>query len=65
MNFINLNVQGSIKFERQDPSQNPRSIIEITNPSPTNNVSFKFRTTAPKLFVVKPVHGIVQPNRTV
>lgn len=65
MNIIKLDVEQHIQFSRPDPSANPRATIQITNTNPEQNAAFKFRTTAPKLFVVKPIHGIVQPSRTV
>ena len=65
MNIIVLNVDNLIKFEDKGQSTATKAVVEITNTNSEQNATFKFRTTAPKLFVVKPIHGIIQPGRTV
>jgi hypothetical protein len=38
--------------------------MEIINKSSTTNSAYKVKTTAPTLFVVKPIQGIIGPNRS-
>lgn len=40
-----------------------RSLIEITNIH-NKTIAFKVKTTAPKLFVVKPICGVIPPAMT-
>ena len=43
----------------------PTAVLDITNKSESQNTAYKIKTTAPKLFVVKPIQGIIAPGRTV
>ena len=39
--------------------------MELINLSRDKNVTYKIKTTAPKLFVVKPIQGIICPRQTI
>ena len=44
---------------------NQKAQMELKNLSSDKNVTYKIKTTAPKLFVVKPIQGIITPSSTV
>ena len=66
MDIISLNPNVELKFYASKEGHNsmPYAILEITNKSSTYNAAFKVKTTAPKLFVVQIVKGIIAPKKT-
>ncbi|KZV73824.1 VAMP-associated protein [Peniophora sp. CONT] len=58
-----LNPSSSLGFNRP-LTQNVKRTLQITNPS-AHPVAFKVKTTAPKLYCVRPNSGKVEPNETV
>ena len=43
----------------------PRATLDIQNIDTEQNIAYKIKTTAPKLFVVKPIQGIITPGRNI
>jgi hypothetical protein len=43
----------------------PKATLDIRNLNETSNTAYKIKTTAPRLFVVKPIQGIIAPGRTI
>lgn len=64
MDIISLSQTSVLNFVTIDGSS-PKALLEITNKSPDQKAAYKIKTTAPKLFVVKPIQGIIGPGRTV
>jgi len=64
MDIISLSQTSVLNFVTIDGSS-PKAILEITNKSADQKSAYKIKTTAPKLFVVKPIQGIIGPGRTV
>ena len=62
--IISLNQPQFLQFNSVDGSP-PTAVLDITNKSENQNTAYKIKTTAPKLFVVKPIQGIIAPGRTV
>ena len=62
--IISLNHTQNLVFNTKD-GNSPKATLEITNKSESQNTAYKIKTTAPKLFVVKPIQGIIAPGRTV
>lgn len=54
-----------MEFKKQLDGSHPKAVLEITNQIEDQNLAYKIKTTAPKLFVVKPIQGVVMPGRTV
>jgi len=61
--IITLNQSQFLAFNTLNGT--PKATLEITNKSENQNTAYKIKTTAPKLFVVKPIQGIIAPGRTV
>lgn len=53
-----------LTFRFQVGKQLPAT-INIHNPSPTDKLAFKVKTTTPKKYVVRPSSGVAEPNSTV
>ena len=53
-NLISLSQDKALLFKKQDGAQ-PQAILDITNKREDSNIAYKIKTTAPKLFVVKPI----------
>lgn len=53
-----------LKFRFQVNKQLPAT-INIHNPSTTDKLAFKVKTTTPKKYVVRPSSGVAEPNSTV
>ena len=49
---------------RYEPGGACRYLLEITNMNKESNIAYKIKTTAPKIFVVKPIQGVIPPNIT-
>ncbi|KAI0270054.1 PapD-like protein [Gloeopeniophorella convolvens] len=60
---VNLQPSNSLGFNRP-LTQNVKRSLQITNPN-DDPVSFKIKTTAPKLYCVRPNSGKVDPGQTV
>ena len=66
MDIISLNATTTLDFTQADgEGSTPKATLEMTNKSTTENAAFKIKTTAPKLFKVMPIQGIIAPGRTV
>ena len=66
MDIISLNHTATLDFASPDgEGSTPKAQLEITNKSSSQNAAFKIKTTAPKLFKVMPIQGIIAPGRTV
>ena len=63
--LISLNQEGTLKFMKLDEATAPKATLMVTNNSQEQNTAYKIKTTAPKLFVVKPIQGIIAPGRSV
>jgi len=63
--IISLSSDTHLKFQKGVDGSSPKATLDITNRSGDKNVAYKIRTTAPKLFVVKPIQGILAPGRTI
>lgn len=55
MDIVSINPHDFLKFVKSDAGPAPTATMEITNKSKTSNAAYKIKTTAPKLFVVKPI----------
>ena len=58
MQAIKINPSTILSFSKG------KAYLDITSTKSDTNVAYKIKTTAPKLFVVKPIQGIVMPNAT-
>ena len=62
--FVTLNPATEIQFTLDDSKgdvvQQLISSLQITNTSPTRNIVYKIKTTAPRNYVVKPNQGILE-----
>jgi hypothetical protein len=54
-----------LEFVSQGDGSSPKATLEISNVQSASNLAYKVKTTAPKLFVVKPIQGILAAGRTV
>ena len=52
---LNLPPNNVMALARVDPGGACRYLLEITNMRSDSNMAFKIKTTAPKIFVVKPI----------
>jgi hypothetical protein len=52
---VTLSPHDCLRFVKSDNIPAPTATIEILNKSSSLNVAYKIKTTAPKLFVVKPI----------
>lgn len=64
MAFIELSTPDVVTLTRYEYGGSCRAIMEVTNAHATHNVAFKLKSTAPKIFVVKPTNGILVPGQT-
>jgi hypothetical protein len=64
MEVIKVN-SSVLNFEKDEEGKPPKANFEITNLSDSGNIAFKIKTTSPKLFVVKPIQGILAPSRSI
>ena len=55
MDIVSINPNDCLKFVKSDSVLAPTATMEIINKSTTTNAAYKIKTTAPKLFVVKPI----------
>lgn len=62
---MTLSNSTQLEFTPQDDGSSPKAMLEISNVQQTQNLAYKIKTTAPKLFVVKPIQGILAAGRTV
>lgn len=62
---MTANPSTSLHFSKADDGQLPKATLEITNNQTSSNAAYKIKTTAPRLFVVKPIQGIIAPGRTI
>lgn len=54
--FMSLSLDTSLDFVSQPGDGNlPKATLDITNTQSDANLAYKIKTTAPKLFVVKPI----------
>ena len=54
--FINLTQpENALVMIRYEIGGAAKTLLEIKNTHETENIAFKIKTTAPKLFVVKPI----------
>jgi hypothetical protein len=53
-NLISLSQDKALQFKKQEGGQ-PQAILDISNQLSDRNIAYKIKTTAPKLFVVKPI----------
>lgn len=54
-NIVTISPMGSLVFNKSDDGQLPKAVLEITNNLQNQNAAYKIKTTAPRLFVVKPI----------
>lgn len=64
-NIVQISPTGSLHFTKSEDGQLPKATLEISNTQQTQNAAYKIKTTAPRLFVVKPIQGIIAPGRTI
>ena len=62
--FVEFSTSDRITLTRYEYGGPCRAIFEITNVHATHNVAFKVKSTAPKIFVVKPTTGIIVPGKS-
>ena len=60
--FVEFSTSDRITLTRYEFGGPCRAIFEISNIDKTRNVAFKVKSTAPKIFVVKPTTGIIVPG---
>jgi len=53
--YMSLDKSISIDFIQPSDGSSPRATLDITNTQSDTNIAYKIKTTAPKLFVVKPI----------
>ena len=54
--YIKISENTAINFGTADSNgETPKATLDITNAQANDNVAYKIKTTAPKLFVVKPI----------
>lgn len=62
--FVTLTPAAEIQFTLDDTKANVAqqliSSLRLANTSPTRNVVYKIKTTAPRNYVVKPNQGIIE-----
>ena len=63
--YISLSQTGTLKFQKESGQDMPRATLDIQNIDSEQNIAYKIKTTAPKLFVVKPIQGIITPGRNI
>ena len=64
MDLVTINPNDCLRFVKSDSIPAPTATMEILNKS-SSNAAYKIKTTAPKLIVVKPIQGIIAPNRSI
>ena len=60
-----MNRVGTLEFVKQSDGSSPKATLDLSSVAKDSNVAYKIKTTAPKLFVVKPIQGIIAPGRTI
>jgi hypothetical protein len=60
-----MSLSNNTVLEFANQSDGPKAFLDLTNSQTESNLAYKIKTTAPKLFVVKPIQGILAPGRTV
>ena len=64
--FINLTQpENALVMTRYEIGGAAKTLLEIKNTHESENIAFKIKTTAPKLFVVKPIQGVIPPGMSV
>lgn len=63
--YMTLSNPSILEFFPQGDGVSPKATLEIKNVQEVSNLAYKIKTTAPKLFVVKPIQGILAAGRTV
>lgn len=54
--LMKLSTTTSVEFTSTTDGSIPKAFLDITNIGPSDsNIAYKIKTTAPKLFVVKPI----------
>ena len=61
---MSLNPSSNLSFKKASDGKTPKTYLEITNTTKSQNVAYKIKTTGPKIFVVKPNQGILPPAAT-
>ena len=63
--YMTLSNTQTLDFKEKEDGASRQALLDISNPQTESNIAYKIKTTAPKLFVVKPIQGIIAPGRTV
>ena len=63
-NYMSLSSPSVLEFASTGDGSSPKATLELSNIL-DSNLAYKIKTTAPKLFVVKPIQGILAAGRTV
>ena len=53
--YMTLSNTTTLEFVQTGGESAPKAILDITNSQVDSNIAYKIKTTAPKLFVVKPI----------
>lgn len=53
--YMTLSSTTSLEFVSNGDETAPKAFLDITNSQTDTNIAYKIKTTAPKLFVVKPI----------
>ena len=53
--YIEVSNTISIDFQTPTDGSMPKATLDIKNTQANSNIAYKVKTTAPKLFVVKPI----------
>ena len=61
-NLIKIDTQDTLEFTKKDSDALPKATLNIASIYEGQNVAFKIKTTDPKLFVVKPIQGVLSPG---
>ena len=64
-NLIELDQPTALTFQKIEGDDQPKASLKISSKDSAQNVAFKIKTTAPKLFVVKPIQGVIAPGQNV
>ena len=60
--YVEFSAGDKITLTRYEYGGPCRALLELQNIHETHNVAFKVKSTAPKIFVVKPTTGIIVPG---
>ena len=53
--YMTLSNTQTLDFKEKEDGASRQALLDISNPQTESNIAYKIKTTAPKLFVVKPI----------